>query len=486
MPLSLPSVLRVRLFTCSFSSSSIFSPTTSIPLASLFSGQFRRYNYPKAHHRAISSDSESQSITYNYIEDVEDVSKYRTGGFHPTYIGDTLKDRRYRIVHKLGYGGYSTTWLALDTLRQQYVAIKICSANSSEDSVEQKILQKLSNTAQESLTAHPGKHLAQSLVDAFDLRGPNGHHKCLVMPPAMMSIRDAKEASYSRLFRPEIARFIIAQLALVVDFIHGKGIVHGDIHMGNVFFPLPPDVNNLTPDEIYQRYRKPELEGVVRMDGKPIGDGVPSHLVVPIWMGKSSEDIQMSEAEVLLSDFGESFIPASVERFYSNSPLSFRPPEAHFSSKPLDFAADIWSLACLAWEILGARPLFESWMAADDEVVADMVDLLGKLPPEWWTQWDARSKFYTEDGESDIRLAPGRLPGTERWGWSERLEFCIQRPRRKAGFDMISEDEWTSLLAMLQSMMHFEPDQRTTTKELLQSHWMRHWAVCKTDSKVGS
>ncbi|RWA03572.1 hypothetical protein EKO27_g11534 [Xylaria grammica] len=453
MPRSWLGVLCLRTSTCSFSSSLILSPTTTTPFAGLFSGQVRQYNYPKVHYRAMSSDGKSQPITYNFIEDVQDVSKYRPGGFHPTYIGDTLKDRRYCIVHKLGYGSYATIWLALDTLHRQYVAIKICSANASEDSVEEQILHHLSNTKQESLPTHPGKHLVQSLVDVFDLRGPNGHHKCLVMPPAMMT----------------------------VDFVHGKGIVHGDIHMGNVFFRLPHDINNLTPEEIYQTYGKPGLEQVVRVDGNPVGDGVPSHLVVPIWIGKSSEDIETSEAEVLLSDFGESFMPASVERFYSNSPLSFRPPESRFPSKPIDFAADIWSLACLAWEILGARPLFESSMVTDDEVLADVVDLLGKPPPEWWTKWDARSEFYTEDGESGIKLAPERLPGTVRWGWNERLELCIQRPRREAGFDRVSENEWTSLLAMLQSMMHFEPDQRATAKRLLRSHWMKHWAVCKTN-----
>ncbi|KAK5625837.1 hypothetical protein RRF57_001553 [Xylaria bambusicola] len=475
---SLLGVLHVRTLTYSFPSSLIFSPATSSPLACLFSSQVQRYNYHKTHHRAMSSDGESQSIAYNFIEDVEDISKYRPGGFHPTYIGDMLKDKQYRIVHKLGYGGYSTIWLALDTRCQQYVAIKICSANASEDSGEEQILQHLSNTEQESLAAHPGKHLVQSLMDTFELRGPNGHHKCLVMPPAMMSIRDAKEASYSRLFRPNTARSIITQLALAVDFAHSKGIVHGDIHMGNVFFRLPLGVNNLTPEEIYQKYGKPELEQVVREDGNPVGDGVPNHLVVPMWMGKPSEDIEASESEVLLSDFGESFMPASVDRFYSNSPLSFRPPEAHFPSKPIGFAADIWSLACLAWEILGARPLFESWMATDDEVLADIVGLLGKLPPEWWMQWDARAKFYTEDGESGIKPAPERLPGTVRWGWNERLELCIQQPRREAGFDTISENEWISLLAVLQSMMHFEPEQRVTAKQLLQSHWMKYYAAC--------
>lgn len=250
-----------------------------------------------------------------------------------------------------------------------------------------------------------------------------------------------------------------------------------DIHMGNVFFRLPPTVDNLPPEEIYHRYGEPKLEPVIRVDGNPLGDGVPSHLVVPIWMGKSSEDVEISEGEVILSDFGESFMPASVERFHSNTPLSFRPPEARFPSKPLGFAADIWSLACLIWEILGARPLFESTMATDDEVLADMIDLLGKPPHQWWTQWDARSNFYTEDGMSSLKLAPERLQDTGRWGWNERLEFCIQKPRRDAGFEEISEQEWASLLAMLQSMMRFEPDQRATAKELLQSDWIKHWAV---------
>ncbi|KAK5637669.1 hypothetical protein RRF57_013384 [Xylaria bambusicola] len=474
---SLLGVLRARTLTHSFFSSLISSPATSSPLAGLFSGLVRRCNSTKAHHRTLLTDGKSQSVIYNFMEDVEDISKYGPGGFHPTYIDDTLKNGQYRIVHKLGYGGYSTIWLALDMRHRQYVAVKICSANASESSGEEQILRQLSGTEQERLAAHPGKHLVHSLADAFDLRGPNGHHKCLVTPPAMMSVRDAKEASYSRLFQPNIARSIIKQLALAVDFAHEKGIVHGDIHMGNIFFRLPLGVNNLTPEEIYQKYGKPELEQVVREDGNSVGDGVPSHLVIPMWMGKPSEDIKISEAEVFLSDFGESFMPAFVDRFYSNSPLSFRPPEAHFPSKAIGFAADIWSLACLAWEILGARPLFESWMATDDEVLADIVDLLGKPPPEGWMQWDTRAKFYTEDGESGIKLAPERLPGTVRWGWNERLELCIQQPRREAGFDTISEDEWTSLLTMLRSMMHFEPEQRATAKQLLQSHWMKYYAA---------
>ncbi len=115
-------------------------------------------------------------------------------------------------------------------------------------------------------------------------------------------------------------------------------------------------------------------------DGKPLDYGVPSHVVVPVWLGKASEEVE-AEAEVILSDFGEAFMPSSSSRLYSNVPLSFRTPEACFAPTLLSFPADIWSLACLICEIFGQRPLFESWMATDDEVLADEVDLLGKLPP---------------------------------------------------------------------------------------------------------
>src|SRR5258708_87233 len=50
------------------------------------------------------------SRLYN-IEEIED---YQPGGYHPISIGDTFDQGRYRILHKLGFGGSSTVWLARD------------------------------------------------------------------------------------------------------------------------------------------------------------------------------------------------------------------------------------------------------------------------------------------------------------------------------------------------------------------------------------
>lgn len=39
---------------------------------------------------------------------------YRPSGLHPVQIGDVLNDR-YEILCKLGYGSFSTVWLAADS-----------------------------------------------------------------------------------------------------------------------------------------------------------------------------------------------------------------------------------------------------------------------------------------------------------------------------------------------------------------------------------
>jgi hypothetical protein len=74
--------------------------------------------------QAVSTDGIFQ---YVYMEDVESPERYHPGGYHPVAIGDHLHDR-YRIVHKLGHGGYSTVWLARDQTAAKYVAIKIAVA----------------------------------------------------------------------------------------------------------------------------------------------------------------------------------------------------------------------------------------------------------------------------------------------------------------------------------------------------------------------
>lgn len=54
------------------------------------------------HLRALSTISE------------ENMARYCKGGYHPVRIGDLFNHDKYKIIRKLGYGIYSTVWLAFD------------------------------------------------------------------------------------------------------------------------------------------------------------------------------------------------------------------------------------------------------------------------------------------------------------------------------------------------------------------------------------
>ena len=46
------------------------------------------------------------------------------GGYHPVHVGQVFKGR-YVIIQKLGWGHFSTVWLAKDQKYDSYVALKI-------------------------------------------------------------------------------------------------------------------------------------------------------------------------------------------------------------------------------------------------------------------------------------------------------------------------------------------------------------------------
>ena len=52
--------------------------------------------------------------THSCDIDAEPLNRYHKGGYHPVHLGDHLSDGRYKILQKLGWGGYSTVWAARD------------------------------------------------------------------------------------------------------------------------------------------------------------------------------------------------------------------------------------------------------------------------------------------------------------------------------------------------------------------------------------
>lgn len=61
----------------------------------------------------MSASANSQGGQSVMTEEEEDLEDYKYGGYHPVHIGDEFAGR-YVVVRKLGWGHFSTVWLARD------------------------------------------------------------------------------------------------------------------------------------------------------------------------------------------------------------------------------------------------------------------------------------------------------------------------------------------------------------------------------------
>ncbi|KAG6330115.1 hypothetical protein ID866_8974 [Astraeus odoratus] len=143
-------------------------------------------------HGSYSSYSQSM-IT----EDEEDWEDYVRGGYHPVHLGDTFSDGRYVVVRKLGWGHFSTVWLAKDTKTNRHVALKVVKSapRYTETALDEiKLLQRLITSSAPPVEptpanpnpplspsqTHPGRSHVISFLDHFKHKGPNGTHVCMV------------------------------------------------------------------------------------------------------------------------------------------------------------------------------------------------------------------------------------------------------------------------------------------------------------------
>lgn len=107
---------------------------------------------------------EKSWVKYDWIEGVEVLEEYQPEGYHPITVGDVLHNR-CQITDKLGFGGYSTVWIARDTYLNRYVTLNISVANSIQH--ETKVLKALSASTPSTSSEHPGRGLVPIFLDEF-------------------------------------------------------------------------------------------------------------------------------------------------------------------------------------------------------------------------------------------------------------------------------------------------------------------------------
>lgn len=127
----------------------------------------------------------------------EDLEKYRSRRPPFSQTDGQFKHGRYVVVYELGFGGFSTVWLARDTLWNRYVALKLTTARSAKGLQEAAVQRYLFRSSSNNIRV-------SKILDRFAFRGPNGRHICLVFDVYGPSLRILSNHVYK--LPPDVVR----------------------------------------------------------------------------------------------------------------------------------------------------------------------------------------------------------------------------------------------------------------------------------------
>ncbi|KAK3984177.1 Serine/threonine-protein kinase [Cladorrhinum sp. PSN332] len=341
----------------------------------------------------------------------ESIGRYCEGGYHPVRIGDVFNGGKYKVVSKLGYGVYSTVWLACTLHTKRHVALKILTADSygtRQDTFELDILERFKAQT----TPHPGSSRILGLLDKFEHHGPNGRHLCLVF----------------KAMGPDMSRY---------SHIKPQNILLETSAINTMF--------DQAPSEVFLPQKLPSEH---------------DFYIESTQVSSAEEDLMRpKELSVRLADFGTaSWFDQHLTEWIQ--PQMLRAPEVILGAE-WDFKVDIWNLGLVLWELGEGQILFDGCLTPEAPYTAEahfaqMTALLGDMPKSLLTRATNKGRYFDSEG---TLLQPSAFPPCS-------LEQFSKVPD-------LSDAEKAEYLDFIRSMIALDPAQRPDAKTLLDSKWLR-------------
>ncbi|KAJ5578133.1 protein kinase [Penicillium hispanicum] len=199
-------------------------------------------------------------MAHNQAIEEQTLPFYHRKCYYPVKIGQTFNNR-YRIIAKLGYGAYSTVWLAWDERANEYASPKV-SVQTDHNNVghspvlnEINMLRRLKQFADED---HPGLDFTRLARDIFETESLHGLHYCIAYKPQGNSVRTLQETFPNAIVPKPLVKSLIHRLFFAVNWLHATcGVAHTDISPQNVLIETEDDTSLRDVED--QEARSPSL-----------------------------------------------------------------------------------------------------------------------------------------------------------------------------------------------------------------------------------
>ncbi|KAL6707078.1 hypothetical protein ACN47E_004830 [Coniothyrium glycines] len=370
----------------------------------------------------------------------ETLPDYIASRYYPVRIGEIFR-ARYQVVGKLGFGATSTVWLARDLDKCRHVALKLfieSTSIGSEQDNELNVYKRIENSSQD----HPGRSAVRSLLDSFDVDGPDGRHRCLVHPPLWESVLDFRHRNPVRRLPEPVMAFVLKRLFQALDLLHKEcQVAHTDIKEANVLLGADKSVlQAFEQEELNEPCPRKELDGRIIYLSRELG--TPKDFGGPV-----------------LCDLGSAVrLDDGSEHREDIQPNIYRAPEVILDI-PWTYSVDIWNVGCMIWDsfedehlFTGHDPELETYRGRAH--LAEIIALLGPPPSSLLSQANLRSKFFSVSGD----FCAG-IPIPESISLDQR-ETSLQ-----------GEDK-ECFLRFMRKMLQWEPEKRSTARELADDEWI--------------
>ncbi|KAJ5948121.1 hypothetical protein N7466_001136 [Penicillium verhagenii] len=370
----------------------------------------------------------------------ETIPDYIATRYYPIRIGEILKDR-YQVVGKLGFGASSTVWLARDMDYRRYVTVKVLinSTSLGEQLDHELSIHKRIEGARQN---HPGRDYVRSLLDSFDITGPEDQHRCLVHPPLWESILAFLYRNPVRRLPIPVLAVTLHRLFLALDYLHTEcKIIHTDVKADNIMFGIADDsvFHDFEQAELQDPCPRKELDGRIIYTSCQLG--VPKDVGAPV-----------------LCDFGSAVL-GGEKHLEDIQPNIYRSPEV-ILEVPWTYSVDIWNVGCMIWNIFEGQSLFSG---QDPEFktyrsrahLAEMIRLLGPPPASLLARGNLSQKFFTEEGDLHAGVSVG-----------------VHTPLEQRETSLEGEDK-EQFLRLVRKMLQWEPEKRSSARELEMDDWIQ-------------